>query len=209
MTSLSWFALVAFGVTALIDHLAVATRNKTVEYIAKPLTMVWLGLFVVAVEPARPAAVGWWLVAITLSLAGDVFLMLPRDLFVFGLGSFLLAHLAYVGGFTSVGLENPVWLPGVVLVPVAGALLATMMRGPGMKRALRVPVTAYVGVIVVMVTCAWSSGSWVAALGATSFMASDALIGWRRFVRDRSWMAVAIIVLYHLGQVGLALYLVI
>ncbi|MFP5297548.1 MAG: lysoplasmalogenase [Actinomycetota bacterium] len=209
MTPLTWFALVGFGLTALSDHWAVATRSKPFEYLAKPLTMVWLGLFVLALDPLRADAVAWWVAAIVLSLAGDVFLMLPRDLFVFGLGSFLFAHLAYVGGFVSVGLESPVWLPLVVLVPVAGVLLATMMRGPGMKPALRLPVTAYVGVIVVMVTCAWASGSWVAGLGATSFMASDALIGWRRFVQDQRWMAVAIIVLYHLGQLGLALYLLI
>lgn len=208
MTSLAWFALAAFALTAATDHRAVATRTKPVEYVAKPLAMVWLALFVVAAEPSRPEAVGWWVAAIALSLAGDVFLMLPRDLFVFGLGSFLLAHLAYVGGFSSAGLAASVWIPALVLIPVAGVLLATMMRGPGMKPALKGPVTAYVGVIVVMVACAWASGSWWAAIGATLFMASDALIGWRRFVADRSWMAVTIIVTYHLGQLGLALYLV-
>ena len=41
----------------------------------------------------------WWVAAIVLSLLGDVFLMLPSDRFVFGLVSFLLAHLAYIGGF--------------------------------------------------------------------------------------------------------------
>ena len=40
----------------------------------------------------------WFVAALVLSLAGDVFLMLPKDLFVFGLGAFLLGHLAYIVG---------------------------------------------------------------------------------------------------------------
>lgn len=47
-----------------------------------------------------------------------------------------------------------------------------------------------------------------ATIGAVLFMLSDALIGWRRFVRELKWAPVAIIVTYHLAQTMLVLSLV-
>ena len=43
----------------------------------------------------------------------------------------------------------------------------------------------------------------LAAAGALSFYASDALIGFNRFVGSAPWMPLAIIATYHLGQMGL------
>jgi uncharacterized membrane protein YhhN len=51
------------------------------------------------------------------SLAGDVFLMLPKERFVGGLVSFLLAHIAYIIGFNdSIPPLNLVTLVVVILV---------------------------------------------------------------------------------------------
>ena len=47
-----------------------------------------------------------------------------------------------------------------------------------------------------------------ATIGAVLFMTSDALIGWRRFVRELAWMPVAVIVTYHLAQALLVTSLV-
>ncbi len=70
------------------------------HYACKPLATVlilWLALGAAAPGSSRYR----WLVGAGLaaSLAGDVFLMLPGDWFVFGLASFLLAHLCYVVAF--------------------------------------------------------------------------------------------------------------
>jgi hypothetical protein len=45
-------------------------------------------------------------------------------------------------------------------------------------------------------------------VGAGLFYVSDALIAWNRFIEARPWGDLAIIVTYHLGQIGLALALV-
>jgi uncharacterized membrane protein YhhN len=58
--------------------------------------------------------------ALVLSLAGDVFLMLPRNLFVAGLGSFLLVHVAYIVAFNSPASNG---FSPILVVFVAGALL--------------------------------------------------------------------------------------
>jgi uncharacterized membrane protein YhhN len=63
-------------------------------------------------------------------------------------------------------------------------------------------------VIAAMVTCALASGIVLAAVGAVLFMTSDALIAETRFVGQRRWAPLVIIVTYHLGQAGLTLSLV-
>jgi len=139
--------------------------------------------------------------ALVLCLAGDVFLMLPSDQFVFGLASFLLAHVAYTIGFHSFA----VWALFVVLA--AAALLAPRILRAA-DRELRVPVAVYMVAIVAMVTSAFSTGDALAIAGAALFFASDATIAWNRFVHEKSWAPLFIIVTYHLGQAGLVLSVV-
>ena len=96
MTGLAvlWFAL--FLVAAVADWIAVHLGNKTLEYVAKPATLVALIGAAAALDVDDPAVKAWFLAALVLCLIGDVFLMLPQDLFVFGLASFLLGHIAYI-----------------------------------------------------------------------------------------------------------------
>ena len=151
----------------------------------------------------------WFVVALACSLAGDVFLMLPSDRFVEGLGAFLLAHVAYIVGLLVAGASPGLLVVGLAVVAVAVVaigrpLLAGVRRG---SPELAVPVTAYVGVISAMVVCAIGTGDGVAIAGAALFYCSDALIGYGRFVRSLPGGPVAIMVTYHVGQALLVLSL--
>ena len=147
----------------------------------------------------------------SLSLAGDVFLMLPSDRFVAGLASFLLAHVAYVVGFLIVSPGEPAPILTTLLVVVVSGLLWNRLRS-GMRASGQTvflpPVTAYVVVIGAMVACALASGNVVAMVGALAFMVSDSIIGETRFVGPRRHERIAIMTTYHLGQVLLVLSLV-
>ncbi len=209
MTALAWIALTGFGIAAVADWWSVASTHKPTEHVTKPAALALLVVFALAVEPNDSAVRCWWVAALLFSLAGDVFLMLPKDRFIAGLGAFLLAHVAYVVGFAQVDLEYELWIVLPVVALAAAPLLAKLLRGPRMNASSKIPVIAYVGAIVSMVAFAISSGSLAASAGAVLFMSSDTLIGWSRFVRDARWMRLAIIVLYHLGQLGLALFLVV
>jgi uncharacterized membrane protein YhhN len=155
-------------------------------YVFKPLTT---GLLLTSAAIATPAQGPRYQVAVTiglaLSLMGDVFLMLPKDLFLTGLGSFLLAHLAYLVAFTS-GL--PIGTAPALLLPLlAVASILIRLLWPGLGR-LRLPVLLYTAVIVLMVWQAWARGwefrtlgAGFAAVGATSFMLSDSLLALNRF----------------------------
>lgn len=189
--------LCAFWGFAGLDWIAVARENKPLEYLAKPATLLALLLWAAQTPGVSP----WLTAALAFSLLGDVFLMLPIDAFIAGLGSFLIGHLAYLGAFTAPWSSRLGWLAVLLVVsaPLSGRLLRAIDEPP-----LRIAVAVYVLAISTMVASAIAGGSPVAIGGALLFMASDLMIGWSRFVQPWSWAKVAIIVTYHLGQWGLA-----
>ena len=65
---------------------------------------------------------------------------------------------------------------------------------------LGVAVTVYMLVLVIMLDVAWWSGVAAAMAGALFFVASDAMIGWSRFVNAFRHHHVAIMVTYHVAQ---------
>lgn len=210
MTATSWALLAVAAVSAVTNWWAVGARRKPVEYIAKPATLMALIGVALSLSPADGGVRTWFVIALVFSLAGDVFLMLPRDAFVFGLASFLVGHLAYVGGFIAAGLgPGPLLLGVVVVVAALSRLAPPILRALKAKGhdELRVPVMAYMTVISAMVATAFGAGPAVAVAGALLFYGSDALIAWNRFVHPRPWMPVAIIATYHLGQTALVLSL--
>lgn len=205
------FLLLAFTlVVAVAEWIAVGTSKKSAEYVLKPLTMVALIAAALAIEPVDGAMKVFFIGALAFSLLGDIFLMLPRNLFVAGLASFLVGHLCYIAGLQLRGQDGVWFVVGLVIV-----LVAVMTIGRRIVRSVRqsdepamaVPVTAYVAVISFMLASAFGTRNIFAILGAGLFYASDALIAWTRFVTPKPWGRVAIMVTYHLGQIGLVLAL--
>lgn len=189
------------GIAAVADWVAVARQSKKLEYIAKPATLAFLAAAAATIDADDGAAQAFVVAACLFSLAGDVFLMLPRDLFVAGLASFLVAHLWYVAGFVALG--QTAWFVAGLAIVFFGAVVigepivsAVAQR----ERSLLPPVIAYMVVISAMVVTASGTGRLVAGAGACLFYASDATIAWRRFRESRTWMNLFIIITYHLGQ---------
>ena len=211
MTTTAVCALAIAAIFAAGNWVAVARGQKPLEYCCKPATMIALIAAALALEPEVDGRRTWFVVALVLSLAGDVLLMLPRDLFVAGLVSFLLGHVAYVVGLRVHGGSAAATLVAAVVVAAVAAavgtrVVAAVRRGP--QRELTAPVVVYMLVISAMVTCAIATGNVLAAAGASLFFASDALIAWNRFVTPLAWAPVTIMVTYHLGQAGLVTSLV-
>jgi uncharacterized membrane protein YhhN len=215
-----WLVVAALAVAG-VDCVAVARGPKALEYVCKPLALILLIVSALALRGGEPIVRwGFTVAALAFSLVGDVLLMLPRDLFLAGLASFMVAHVAYIAAFSTAPVE-PGWLAvaalGVALV--AAPLTLTMLKSlrAGGRRGMAAPVVAYVVVIGGMVVSAlvtparpgWTAGrSALAIAGALLFMTSDGLIGWTRFVRPLRRAPVTIMVTYHLGQLALVLALV-
>ncbi len=204
-----WWLIAATLAVALVDWWAVFTARRPVEYVFKPLTMVVLIAAAVTLTDPASSAARWWLVAgLVCSLAGDVFLMLD-DLFVPGLASFLVGHLCYIVALANLGPTLPALIVGVVAVAVGVAFVGRIViNGAAATDArLRLPVTAYITAISVMVAVSIGTMIPFAIVGALLFYLSDACIGWSRFVKDFPQSRMAIITTYHLGQIGLVLAL--
>lgn len=211
MTTLAWVLLAIAGVGAVANWWSRWTEHRPTELWSKPLTLLALIAVAVAIDPADPAVRVWFVVALALSLAGDVFLLGDDRWFIAGLAAFLGGHLTYIGGFVAAD-EWRWWtlLPvGVLLVAVAATVGRRIVGGAARhRRGLAVPVAAYLVVISSMTVAAVAAGNVWAIVGALLFLASDSILGWRQFVAPRPWMALAIMVTYHLAQTFLVVSLV-
>lgn len=201
--------LTATALCALANWWSRVTHSDRIEAWAKPLTtMLVIGLALANESPTGRIATA--VIALVFCLWGDIALMPAIDNFVLGLASFLIGHVVFIVLFAQYGV------PHVALGAVALGLMAVLAATAGRRivtgavnkdPALRIPVIAYLVVISAMTVCGWATGrGWVIA-GATLFVISDSLLGWRAFVRERSWMAVAVMVTYHGAIVSLALSL--
>jgi len=211
LTAAAWALLAVAGAAAFGDWIAVApgVRSRGAEYILKPAAVLALIAVAFSLHPRDGAQRVAFLVALVLSLAGDVFLMLPSDEFVAGLSAFLLAHLAYIAGFALTGLRGSWFVAGAAVVAVSGATFGRrIVRAVRERdRRLAVPVVAYMSAISVMVLLAIGEGNALALAGALLFYCSDALIAWDRFVERKTWARPVIMATYHLAQAGLVVSL--
>ncbi|MGF0240839.1 lysoplasmalogenase [Rhodococcus sp. IEGM1300] len=147
----------------------------------------------------------WISLGLIFSLIGDVLLAWPGDLFVFGLGAFLVAHLAYLKAYLS-DCRRLAVLPLVIALGVGAVLLGVLIAhglGP-----LLVPVIVYGLAISAMLWRALARlgsdvpkrSALLAAGGAVAFVFSDSVIGIDRFVTSFHAAAYVIILSYWLGQ---------
>ena len=135
------------------------------------------------------------LLALVLSWIGDAFLLSNRSAaFLSGLGAFLLAHLAFSVAFATGALSTAAFFVSLVGAAAVGVITLRWLFGR-LDAAFKVAVAAYVGTIVAMCTLAIAhsaaSRSWLAAVGAVAFAASDISVARDRFVvsefLNRAW----------------------
>jgi len=132
LTPVAWMLLAATALVAAADWFAVATSRRTLEYFAKPAVMVGLMAVAATVEPVSQVERLFFVAALALVLLSDVFLMLPRDMFLAGLVAAFVEHLAYIGGFRARDFNA-----GLLAVALAVALVSVALVMPAVYRALR------------------------------------------------------------------------
>lgn len=203
----AWVLLAAAAVAAVADWVAVGTRRRRAEQLAKPAYVLLLGAFAWLLH-ADETPSGWWLlVALALCVLGDVLLLSGSDqAFGMGLVTFLLAHVAFIGAVLSTSRRPPVWL-GVAITVVVVGLVVALVLWPLARRDLveGVPPTVYALVLGVFVVLAWWSGHVLVGLGASLFLVSDAVLAAGRFWRELPGHRVVVMVTYHVALLLLVL----
>ena len=199
-----WLILALMGAGTFVYGLA--THATLLCLLVKPLPVLallgWL-------HDAPPTEYRRWIsLGLIFSVVGDVLLAWPGDLFIFGLGAFLFAHLAYLKAYFSDGRRLAL-LPLVLALGI-GAILLSILISHGLGELL-IPVVVYALVISAMLWRALARlgsevpkrSAWLAAAGAVSFVVSDALIGINRFVLAFEAAPYLLIATYWLGQWGI------
>lgn len=194
----------ALGAVAFFVGMELELRELRLGAKAVPVLCLLLWLW-----PARERYVRLISVGLVLSLIGDVLLDVGPDLFLPGLGAFLLAHVAYVAAYVTVTrlLSLKRGVPFALLGVGMGVFLWPRLEG------LALPVMAYVAVICAMM---WRSAAlvnggglgqreqWAALVGALMFGMSDALLAFKLFVQPVPGSSYMIMLLYWAGQLGIA-----
>jgi uncharacterized membrane protein YhhN len=193
------------------------------HYLVKPMIMISLSVFYFyQMMHRRDWAHYLMQAALLFSLMGDLFLMFRGDwFFQLGLGSFLLAQIAYIGVFSqtqSDGEVGPILLrkPWLVLPFLAYGLALIAILYPNLG-SLLLPVVIYALALTTMTLMAlnrWrrvpqDSFSFV-FLGALLFFISDSLIAVDRFAHDllniplaKVWIMLTYMVAQYLIVMGI------
>jgi alkenylglycerophosphocholine/alkenylglycerophosphoethanolamine hydrolase len=191
--------------TALLFFVGTAADVPALRLAAKPIPALVLAAWVLlrcGGPLGRLTALG-----LGLSAVGDG--LLETGSFLSGLFAFLGAHLAYIAAFLTAD-RRPA--RGRAVPFLAWGIGVLLLLRPGLG-AMAAPVTGYV---VVICTMMWRAAARVgsrgtpalsAALGlagAVAFGASDTLIAFDRFAAPVPGAGGPIMVLYWLGQCGIA-----
>ena len=143
------------------------------------------------------------LARLVFSLMGDVFLMLPKDRFIAGLGSFLIAHIFYIAAFAD-GWQDMHWYFLVIGLGVGVAYLKAIWQHLG---RLKLAVSIYTMTLSALLWFAlerWFVVNDVAAtiglVGVVLFAVSDGLLGWNRFAKSFYWAEASLLVCYYSAQ---------
>jgi len=211
----------ALGLGAAVSAaLAIAAGEGWIDpsllFVFKPLTTVLVIAHAWLRDAGPPVLRHWVVTGLVLSLGGDVALLWPKEGFVPGLVSFLVAHLSYLVAFTRAAPFASRRWPFVAYALVAGGILSLLWAG--VPTALRVPVVAYVVCLATMAAQAavvWRASQGepdarrgaVLALGGLLFVSSDALLATNKFAWALPLSSLWILMTYWAAQWCIASWL--
>jgi alkenylglycerophosphocholine hydrolase len=206
--------VLVFG-SAILDWIATVKAWSKVEMFAKPAAMIFLFAWLYAGTKLQGAML-WFGIGILFSLIGDAFLLSPNRFFLPGLVAFLLAHVAYIIGFSiDAALPNAwdIFFAFIILLSAVRILqrFIPTLRSKGMN-SLTLPVVIYALTISIMLFFAvrtladpaWQTNATaLVSVGAFLFYISDLILAWNLFVTPIQNGRLLNIVAYHLGQIAL------
>lgn len=206
MTAVVCISITAAGIAVLL--VAEETgHGKSVGGVAKMIaSTAFLALALVcgALDTPYGKAI---LAGLVLSWFGDLFLIFRAPkIFLAGLISFFLGHVAYAAAFIAHGIALS-WCIGAALALTAIAVPVLLWLSPYLTE-MRLPVYAYIVIISIMVALSAGAvgrgGAALMMVGAVLFYISDLMVARDRFVRAEPLNRYLGLPLYYTGQVLLA-----
>ena len=204
--------MIVFPIIALISVLIFLASERINNQVgrwggkmAASTVFVLFAVYLDALESVHGQAL---MVALLCSWVGDLLLLPGKSRwFLYGLVSFLLAHIAFALCFIRRGIDTAqLLLPGAgvgLLVPVISYWLL-----PHVEKEMKLPVLGYMAAIVVMVILAFATHHHLpnAAIpvAACLFLVSDLFVARDRFVKKEAWNRIIGTPLYFGAQMMFA-----
>lgn len=185
-------------------------KIASLKYLFKPLTTILIFILAFQLDPGIHSIYRILILSgLVFSLMGDVFLMLPKDRFIAGLASFLVAHLLFIGAMVSGFGPFYAWIPLIAIAIYMGIFLRILLPKTG---KMTLPVFIYALVIMLFLWQAagraWylaGDSSGYAFYGALLFVVSDSILAYNKFVRPFKAAEFLIMTSYWSALVLLAL----
>jgi uncharacterized membrane protein YhhN len=202
-SELEVLAWTLFGASIVTYAAARLSGADTLRWVLKPIPVLALALLVS--RRRAPMIVA----GLVLGAIGDV-LLEPRipALFLPGLVTFLLGHIAYVVAFTreAKALEPLRILPSVLIVGVVLALVLPALKEPPLPIILyALTIGAFAWRAAARVGHVPALPAWFGVAGALLFVSSDTLLSVNRFVAPFDFAIPCILVTYWSAQAFIAL----
>jgi uncharacterized membrane protein YhhN len=183
--------------------------NPTLEYVLKPCIMLLLGWYAYQNHADNPVKT-LLLSAILFSWLGDIALMFGGG-FLYGLGAFLVAHVAYIALFArqTTHFNTQLMIPTLLVISYAMGLFWYLRPHLG---GLQIPVFIYSLVLMTMLLFALHHSqtilkpnfNWI-LIGAIFFVLSDSLLAINKFAQPIKAGGLWVMLTYGLGQLWLVM----
>ena len=197
IASIAFLAVVVLHVLGLL-------LNEKIAFLSKPFLITTLVIvYLIAVK--KPSF--WYVSALFFSFWGDVLLLFKNQFFVYGLASFLIAHIMYIK--ITASFIKKVSLQKVVLasLPFAVFLFSFLYLIIDNLGEMKIPVIFYGVVISSFGALSFlnymqeknTANSWL-FLGTIIFIISDSLIALNKFYEPKEFYAISIMLTYIVAQ---------
>lgn len=206
--------LYLFLLAAISDIFFTANGQQEYRIFSKPLIILFLWLHFLAESKNIEGSLLRKSIsaALVFSWLGDLLLIFP-NLFLYGLGAFLMAHICYIIGFKfaqtqpfAIGQVNfiKLFFQNLPIYLLAAVFYFLINAGLG---SLKIPVVIYLIVIVLMATTARERHGktlpmsfWQVMLGAILFMVSDGILAVNKFYLQFPESGVIVMGTYVMAQ---------
>lgn len=182
---IKWILNALIFISAVIAIYFKYADNETGFYILKPLTTIFIILIPIFYGKREENHFTHFVIAaLFLCLIGDMFLLRDSG-FIYGLISFLIAHLVFLYSFTLFGGMKYYWFPLIILTLIGIGFYMFLSDNLG---DLSIPVVVYITIIIIMCWQGISLYVWkkkrvflLIAFGVILFLVSDSILAIEKF----------------------------
>ena len=214
MNKASWVIL--FLIITAADIFAIASGNDDLRWFTKTFIVpILIGFIHSSLAVIKSFVHKWVSAALVFSWIGDVLLMAePYDnkFFIFGLLSFLIAHICYIDFFQVVKRKEKIRIYLLFILPVITYYLALIGLLYSHLGALKIPVIIYGAVISTMLALAlhmffikYKDAGIMMLSGAVLFIISDSVLAINKFYKPFEYASIIIMITYALAQLFIVL----